>query len=101
MSIESRLANDEPIIYPKEIVWLCLLSTLMIVTGSVSPIFLADSWANIPMLITLEPVWFIYWKAWHGANKSLFMYELKCLQLSEKEHAYAMEGFYEKYPWAK
>lgn len=101
MSLESRLANGEPILYPKEVIALCCFSTLMITIGATSSIWFSGSFSNLPLLVTLEPIWFMYWKAYHRACKSLYIHDLQCLQLDTGSEALLIEEYERDNPWCK
>lgn len=101
MSLESRLANGEPIIYPNEVIALCCFSTFMIVAGATSSIWFSNSYANLPTLVVLGPIWFIYWKAYHRAKRTLFIHDLQCLQLDSGSEKLLIEEYEQENPWCK
>ncbi|CAL9977106.1 hypothetical protein VPHD285_0103 [Vibrio phage D285] len=97
--IEQRIAKGEPLIYPREVLFLGFLSTFLIVTSVLSSIILVQSYGSVVQLLTLPPLAVIYSMAYRNAQIHEFRYELvQILELEEEQVKDALETFEKELP---
>lgn len=92
-NFEERLKNGEPLIYPKEVIYLGITSVVFILLAAISPIFFANSWYGLMNLVSFIPLGIIYKEAYRNAKVTEFAWEIKCLQLEPEEAKQAVDEF--------